>query len=79
MADEDQQRERVRATFAARRAEKYRRKQRAARRGRSGVDGRLAIPDEGGTRFIEPGPGALRRIGRLIRPFTRGAESSPDR
>ena len=70
MADQDQQRERVRATFAARRAERYRRKQRAARRGGSGVDGqRNGIPDEGGTRFVEPRSGALRRISRLLRPF----------
>lgn len=73
MADEEtaNQRERVRATIAARRAERYRRKQWAARRGRKGSDeSRRAIPAEGGTRFIEDRPGTLGRIGRMLRPFS---------
>ena len=65
------QRERVRATIAARRAEKYRRKQWAARRGRKGGDdARRPVPAEGGTRFVDARPGALGRIGRMLRPFT---------
>ena len=65
------QRERARAMIAARRAERYRRKQRAARRGRDGGDGtRRGIPAEGGTRFIEERPSTLGRIGRMLRPFS---------
>jgi len=70
MADDGTADQRERAMIAARRAEKYRRKQRAAKRGPKGGDEtRRAIPAEGGTRFIEARSGALGRIGRMLRPF----------
>jgi len=71
MADDGTADHRERAMIAARRAERYRRKQRAARRGGKGDDAeRRAVPAEGGTRFIEERSSALGRIGRMLRPFS---------
>ncbi len=71
MAEDETADQRERAMIAARRAERYRRKQQAARRGRTGDDKtRRAVPAEGGTRFIESRSSALGRIGRMLRPFS---------